>query len=273
MSKRYIQFFFIKSVYGCEPDDLTFGSTLIAAMPYWIFVAGYSGFTYYLRFKERETHSKQLERQLARAQLDVLKMQLHPHFLFNTLQAVSTLMARDVEAADRIILKLCDLLRMSLIRSARQEVTLREELEFLQGYIDIERIRFGDRLEVREEIAQDTLDAMLPSLVLQPLVENAVNHGISRIAAQGKITLKAVIENSSLIIEVRDNGPGLRSEHAKSPSRLGLSNTRERIERLYGGRGSIELISPEEGGALVRLKIPRVKERTCDEDDQNPDRG
>jgi signal transduction histidine kinase len=269
LSKRHIQFFFAELAFGCEPGDLTFGSALIAAMPYWIFVAGYSGVTYYLRFKERETHSKHLERQLARAQLDVLKMQLHPHFLFNALQAVSTLMARDVVAADRIILRLCDLLRMSLSRRDRQEVTLREELEFLKGYIEIERIRFGDRLEVCEEVAPEALEARLPSLVLQPLVENAVTHGISRIAAQGRIVLKAEIQNGFLQIEVRDNGPGPESN---SPSRIGLTNTRERIERLYGGRGRIELFSPKEGGAVVRLKIPHVKERSSDEEDPNADR-
>src|SRR5688572_1295460 len=161
---------------------------------------------YYRESRERALRASQLETQLVAAQLKTLQHQLHPHFLFNTLHAISALMHSDVDAADRTLMRLSDLLRMTLERLGEQEVTLDAELEFLRKYLEIERTRFGDRLVVRYEIQPEALDALVPTLLLQPLVENAIKHGVARKSGAGRIDVTARRDHDKLWIEVRDDG-------------------------------------------------------------------
>jgi LytS/YehU family sensor histidine kinase len=189
---------------------------------------------------------------LVEAQLSALQQQLQPHFLFNTLHAISALMHRDVEAADRTLMRLSDLLRMTLERLGRQESTLQAELEFLAKYLEIEQTRFADRLIVRYDVQPDTLDAHVPALLLQPLVENAIKHGISKKAGPGHIDVTARREQDKLWIEVRDDGVGL-SETALTALQkgIGVSTTRARLQYLFGADYRFEFHRLSEGLAVV----------------------
>ena len=209
----------------------------------------------YHRYRERERRALQLETQLTRAQLEALKNQLHPHFLFNTLNTISALLHRDVEAADRVVSRLGDLLRLSL-QGGDQEVTLGQELSFLQHYIDIQHTRFQDRLVFVQDVAPDTLDAMVPSLILQPLVENAVRHGIEPRSTPGTITIHAHRDNGRLTLEVKDNGPGIQKAKTAGCAGIGLSNTRARLEQLYGTDHAFSLDNIREGGVRVHMELP-----------------
>jgi signal transduction histidine kinase len=228
---------------------------------YWVIVAVSFAFDYYRKYRERELRTMELEKQLAQAKLQALQMQLNPHFLFNTLHSISSLMHQDVEAADGMITQLSDLLRTALDSSDTQEVTLRQELEFLQRYLKIEQTRFGSRLSVKTDIAPDTLDARVPNLILQPLVENAIRHGIEPHAKPGRVELRAKREAGTLVLEVCDNGAGLRKD-VPSEERVGLSNTRARLRTLHGEAHGFELRDAPGGGLLVRLVIPFRKENS-----------
>ena len=227
-----------------------------------IALSGYA-FCYYRRFREGQVKTLQLEAQLSQAQLQALKMQLHPHFLFNTLHSISALLHKDSEAARKMITRLGDFLRLTLENSGSQEVTMRQEMEFLGCYLEIERIRFQDRLTTRLDVAQQTLDAKVPNLILQPIVENAIRHGIAPRSSQGLIEIEAKQQNGTLRIQVRDNGPGL-SEHRTSENvfkkGLGLANTETRLEQLYGPAHSFNLSNNPEGGLIVTLEIPFTRD-------------
>jgi two-component system LytT family sensor kinase len=213
--------------------------------------------SYYRRFRERELRTSQLETQLAKAHLQALKSQLQPHFLFNTLHSISALMLTDVPAADKMMARLSDLLRMSLEDSETQLTTLSRELEFVNGYLGIENIRFEDRLEIVLDIAPDTLDAEVPHLLLQPLVENAVQHGISRLSSGGEIRVAARRDGHSLRLSIRDNGPGLgKGGRSESGAGLGLKATKERLETLFGNTHTFEICTPAEGGVEASVRIP-----------------
>jgi sensor histidine kinase YesM len=222
---------------------------------YWVIVAVSFAFDYYGKFRERELRAAELEKSLAQAKLQALQMQLNPHFLFNSLHSISALMHQDVEAADRMIVRLSDLLRAALENSDAQEVTLRAELKFLQSYLEIEQIRFGRRLKVTMEISPDTLDARVPNLILQPLLENAIRHGIEPHAKPGLIELRAQRANGELTLEVSDNGAGVSDANSLDEG-VGLSNTRARLRTLYGEAHRFELGNRPEGGLRVRLTIP-----------------
>ncbi len=229
---------------------------------YWTIVGLWQAYDYYRRFRERErraaqleVEAAQLETQLAQAQLDALKMQLHPHFLFNTLNSISVLMRDDATAANRMLIRLSELLRVALKSEGRQEIPLRQELEFLRGYLEIEQTRFQDRLMVDFDIEKETLDAQVPNLILQPLVENAIRHGIAPRAEAGLIQVQARRENSFVELCVSDDGAGL-NESEMQGNGIGLSNTRKRLEKLYGEQYGFEISSPAGGGLQVRLKIP-----------------
>jgi signal transduction histidine kinase len=222
---------------------------------YWVIVAVSFAFDYYRKYRERELSAAELEKQLAQARLQALQMQLNPHFLFNSLHSISALMHQDVEGADRMIARLSDLLRAALGSSDTQEVTLREEFDLLQRYLAIEQIRFGDRLKVRIEAPPELLDALVPNLILQPLVENAIRHGIELRAKPGRIELRAQRANGALVLEVSDNGPGLPSSEPIHEG-VGLSNARTRLRTLYGDAHGLELGQAPEGGLLVRLTLP-----------------
>lgn len=212
--------------------------------------------SYYRGFRERELRMAQLQAQLEKARLQALKSQLQPHFLFNTLNSISALMLSDIAAADRMIARLGDLLRISLETAATQMITLSCELEFVNCYIEIEKIRFGERLKVSVDVAPDTLDASVPHLLLQPLVDNAIKHGISRLAAGGEIRISSTRDNGELRLEVSNNGPGLREPACIASNGLGLRITRERLETIYGQHQSVELLALPEGGAVSRVSIP-----------------
>ncbi len=207
--------------------------------------------------RERETRAAILEFQLSRAQLTALKMQLDPHFLFNTLHSVSSLMHEDAAAADKTVNRLSDLLRMSLENGDDQEVTLRREMEFLDGYLDIQKTRLRDRLTVRLHLDPRTLDAMVPNMILQPLVENAVKHGIAARTTPGNLDIRAEDRGEVLRLEIIDDGPGLSVARANEPTKgIGLVNTRARLQQLYGGIHQFSLNTPPGGGMQVRLDIP-----------------
>jgi two-component sensor histidine kinase len=222
---------------------------------YWVIVAVTFAFNYYRKYRERELRAVELEKRLAQAKLQALQMQLNPHFLFNTLHSVSALMHQDVEAADGMITRLSDLLRTALDSSDTQEVTLRQELEFLQRYLEIEQTRFGSRLTVKTDIAPDTLDAQVPNLILQPLVENAIRHGIEPHAKPGRIELRAQHAAGTLVLDVCDNGAGL-GKNEPAEEGVGLSNTRARLRTLYGEAHGFELRDAPGGGLHARLIIP-----------------
>ncbi len=212
---------------------------------------------YYRRFRERELRSAQLEGKLARAQLSMLKMQLHPHFLFNTLNSVSALTRDDPRAAEDMLSRLSELLRQTLDTDTEQEVPLRAELDFLGRYLEIEQVRFADRLKVDIEPALETLDALVPNMFLQPLVENALRHGIARKAQGGRLEIRAWREGSDCVVSVQDSGPGFVAGASTDPGEgIGLSNTRSRLEHLYPGNHLLRLTNALDGGALVTIRIP-----------------
>jgi two-component system, LytTR family, sensor kinase len=218
---------------------------------------------YHHRYQEQVLEKSQLEAQLAQAQLQALKMQLHPHFLFNTLHSISALLNKDTEAARQMIARLGDFLRLTLDNSGTQEVTLQREIEFLQSYLEIEHIRFQDRMTTLVEVEPHALDAQVPNLILQPIVENAIRHGIAPRSTPGRIEIRAEHKNSVLRIQVRDNGPGLsvnRSSVNLFKEGLGLANTRARLQQLYGAAHRFELANDPQGGLIVTLEIPSETE-------------
>jgi LytS/YehU family sensor histidine kinase len=222
---------------------------------YWVIVVVSHAFDYYRRFRERELRAAELEKRLVQAKLQALQMQLNPHFLFNTLHSISSLMHRDVEAADKMIARLSDLLRAALAGAATQEVPLRQELDLLRLYLSIEQVRFGSRLTVKLEVAPDTLEAQVPNLVLQPLVENAIKHGIEPRSRPGCIELRAHRQGETLALVVSDNGAGVNG-HGTLKEGVGLSNTRARLRELYGARHRFELLPGPAGGVRIEMSIP-----------------
>ena len=226
-------------------------------MTYWTIVGLGHALRYQQEVRHRELASAQLETRLIEAQLQALQRQLQPHFLFNTLNTISALMHRDVEAADAMIARLSDLLRMSLQQVGVQQVALKDELDFLSKYLEIEQTRFRDRLTVVFDIQPDTLDALVPNLLLQPLVENAIKHGINPRPTPGQITVRARRAGAMLELAVQDNGVGLSAARLTDFNRgVGLSNTRSRLDRLYGSLHRFEFRQPAEGGLLVLIAIP-----------------
>ncbi|PYI83829.1 MAG: histidine kinase [Verrucomicrobia bacterium] len=236
-------------------QDLLAKTFLFNLLVYWVIVTVIHAINYYRKFHERELRAAELEKRLTQAKLQALQMQLNPHFLFNTLHSISSLMHKNVEAADRMIARLSDLLRLALESTDEHEVPLRQELSFLDRYLEIEQTRFGDRLQVHKEIAPDTLDAVVPNLILQPLVENAIRHGIEPHARRGQIELCAKRENEMLRLEVSDNGAGIVPTDSPEEG-VGLSNTRARLQQLYGKKHQFELGPAAGGGLSVTLRFP-----------------
>ncbi|HJW08375.1 MAG TPA: sensor histidine kinase [Holophagaceae bacterium] len=224
-------------------------------MTYWLFVGGLVGLDVFRRYKERELLASQLQARLAEAQLQALKMQLHPHFLFNTLHAISALMHSDVKAADRMLARLSDLLRLTLDQAGEQEVSLRQELAILEGYLEIERLRFQNRLRVEVDVPESLLEAQVPTFILQPLVENALKHGIAPRASGGVVAIRARHAGGVLCLEVEDDGPGDTGGASTAGHGIGTRNTRSRLEHLYGERQRFEL-SLGRPGAVARVMLP-----------------
>ena len=222
---------------------------------YWSIVGASHSFIFYTRYRQREVQAAQLESELHKATLQALRMQLQPHFLFNTLHAVSTLMYRDVASADQILARLGELLRRTIDQSAINEVTLAEEIDFVEKYLEIEQARFQERLRVQVEVEKGAEQAVVPNFFLQPLVENAVKHGVSRLSDVGVIEVRATTASSQLCVEVSDNGPGLDGATI-SHKGTGLTNTIERLTTLYGDHFSLDFTPREPSGLLVTLCIP-----------------
>ncbi len=214
---------------------------------------------YRRREQEKERRALALEHQLAQTQLAMLRAQLDPHFLFNALNSVATLMRRDVDAAEETLLALTDFLRATLEDGGLLEASLRRELELVQRYFDIERVRFQDRLALEVEVAPEALDLKVPALLLQPLVENAVRHGLAPRASGGRIYVRAALDGSHLLIEVEDDGLGAFAT-GHGGHGLGLKNLRERLAQQYGGAACLEA-GPMEHGFRVRLSLPRNQVR------------
>jgi len=227
---------------------------------YWIIFGIIISLDYYRKYRDRELKAARLQTQLTQAQLAALKMQLHPHFLFNTLHAISALIHKDPDTADQMICRLSDLFRLTLEKSDLQEAPLKEELEFLKLYLAIEKTRFGDRLEVIQNIEPETLDAAVPNLILQPLVENAIQYGIAPLLGKGKIEIHSKRKNGSIVIEIRDNGIGTGNNDKTQPDeRLGIVNTKKRLSQLYGENHCFSLQTGKEGGTRVIIEIPYRK--------------
>lgn len=215
---------------------------------------------FYKRDRDRELQASKLESKLSQAQLQILEMQLQPHFLFNTLNGIMVLIKHEPDMASRMIARLSEFLRLTLESAGEQEVTLRRELEYLNRYIQIEQLRFGDRLTVEQRVDPDDLEALVPNLILQPLVENAIRHGVSKRRGPARISVEARRENGSLTIHVRDNGGGLDGGDGEGVKEgIGIRNTRTRLQYLYGAAQGFDLSSPEGGGVDVRLTIPYHK--------------
>ncbi|MEI8341828.1 MAG: histidine kinase, partial [Verrucomicrobiota bacterium] len=193
---------------------------------------------FYKRGQERERQTLELTAGLAQARLDALKMQIQPHFLFNALNSIAALVHKDPVAADEMIGALSEFLRCTLAGSARQEVSLLEELEFVRRYLAIELVRFGDRLQCEQDVPPETFGALVPMLILQPLVENAVRHGLSSVTGPARLTIRARRERDTLKIIVADNGPGSGSDAGEG---IGLANTRARLQELHGNRAQVEI--------------------------------
>ena len=225
---------------------------------YWVIVAAAHALEYYRASRDRELESLRLQAELTQAQLATLRAQIQPHFLFNTLHTVASLV-RDgrSEAATATIARLGELFRLTLGHAQRNEVPLREELGFVRAYLDIEQTRFSDRLTTRLEIDPAALDARVPTMVLQPLVENAIRHGIARDPSARLVAVRARRVNGSLRVEVIDDGPGVGDASGSEPhDGLGLSNTRARLSRLYGESGRLALQSGPGGGTVAVLELP-----------------
>ena len=224
---------------------------------YWTTLIVAHAAQYYRGLKENETKTAQLATQLAQAQLRALEMQIHPHFLFNTLNSIAALLHQDVEAADRMIARLGDFLRLTLKRSNDQIINFAEELEFLKCYLDIERTRFHDRLVVDVDVEPEALEVKVPNLILQPIVENAIRHGIARQTNSGRISIRAYTKKERLVMQIEDNGPGLRPNGGPVPaSGIGLSNTQARLKQFYGDDYQLEVANTTGQGVIVTLDIP-----------------
>ena len=231
---------------------------------YSVLVGFWHAFDYHRKFQERRLKTVELEASLAQAQLLALKMQIQPHFLFNTLQAVAELVHVDIDAAEDVTLKLSDLLRRTLKSGAAQIISLEEEIEFLKIYLAIEQVRLKERLNVDLKIDPDTLTAAIPPLLLQPLVENAVRHGIAPIPGKGTVSVRSHRNNDTLILEIHDTGPGINGEASFSVNGgIGLKNTRARLQTFYGPNHKCELIN--NGGLTVRISLPYTAAKVQDE--------
>ena len=241
-------------------------------MTYWTIVGLSHAILYYRESRDRELRTSQLETRLVEAQLKALQQQLHPHFLFNTLHAISALMHRDVEAADRTLMRLSDLLRLTLEHIGRHEIAFQAELDFLEKYLQIEQTRFADRLIVRFDVQPETLDTLVPNLILQPLVENAIKHGVARKAGPGHVDISARREGDKLRMEVRDDGVGMSEDALTALQKgIGVSTTRARLQHLFGADYRFEFHRQTAGLAVI-VAIPWRKEVGDRIDHSTPER-
>jgi len=218
----------------------------------------YIGIRYYAALQAERERSLKAEAAAHQAQLEALRYQINPHFLFNALNAVSTLVTeRRNDEASRMLARVSDFLRLTLTAPVRDEVALADEVDYVRQYLEIERVRFGERLRTEFDLAPDTWEAAVPAFVLQPLIENAVRHAIAPREAGGAITLEAHRSGEMLHVSIVDDGPGVRDEpQGNGTGRIGLTNTRDRLRQLYGDRGRLQLVSVPGGGTRATVEIP-----------------
>ena len=245
-----------------------FGIYFVGMMVQYVGITGaYFAIDYSRRYREKERAASELalkasrlESSLTRANLEALRMQLNPHFLFNTLNTISVLALKgERQRVARMLSRLSDLLRLSL-ENDRQTLSLREEISFLERYLEIEEVRFRDRLTIDMDVEEAAYEAEVPSLILQPLVENAVKYGFSQTIGPGRISVSCKVRGGMLELEVADTGPGFTNTpvHYESTG-VGIANTRARLEQLHGGNYTMELTNRPEGGAVVRIRMPYVR--------------
>lgn len=232
----------------------------IDLLAYWVVIGFVHASEYYYALGERQIAAAKLEATLAEARLEVLRRQLSPHFLFNTLNTISVLALRgDKNAVVDTLSRLSDLLRIAIDEDHPQLVTLSEELNFLEGYLGIQQVRFGDRLKVSLKVDPDSLRGLVPFMILQPIVENAIEHGISAKAGGSTVSIQTSIDTSTLRLTVHDSGPGFSPAERQRASRrhgIGLANTTQRLQQLYGDQHSIRRGDSPNGGALVEISVP-----------------
>jgi two-component system LytT family sensor kinase len=225
-------------------------------MIFWAAATAIHGAEFYRRLRARERQALVLEQRLTRARLDALTAQLRPHFLFNTLNSITTLIRRDPEGAERMVMQLADLLSATLRRPEEQEISLQEEMVLLDSYLSIMQVRFGSRLSVERDVSASARDALVPAFILQPLVENALEHGIARRPGPGRITIVASRNNGSLELTVGDDGPGINDSANPETNGIGLANTRKRLAELYSGGATLTIDSRTGEGTRVHIAIP-----------------
>lgn len=225
-------------------------------MIFWAAAAAIHGIEFYRRLRARERHAMVLEQRLTCARLDALTAQLRPHFLFNTLNSIATLLHRDPDGAERMVMQLADLLSASLRRADQQEISLQDEMILINRYLSIMQVRFGSRLSVERNVSSSLTGAMVPAFILQPLVENALEHGIARRPGPGRISIAAARSNGSLELIVGDDGPGLNDAANPRMAGIGLANTRQRLAELYSASACLTIDSAAGKGTMVRITIP-----------------
>jgi LytS/YehU family sensor histidine kinase len=226
-------------------------------LEFWVLIGVLTAVMHYKQMREKQQQLAQLKNELQSAQLNALKKQLQPHFLFNTLNTVSALMDEDVNGARKVLSRLGQLLRITLDKEQRDRVALARELDYIRNYLDIESTRFRDRLRVRYDVPTELADALVPNMLLQPLVENAVKHGPDSSSAQVEVTVSAERRNGSLVLHVLDNGKGCTDvATAMDHGGIGLRNVHDRLALLYGDQARMELSSPDGRGFHVTLSLP-----------------
>lgn len=245
--------------------DMILQDALYACMMYGTIVAVSQLWEYYSKYRERELRASRLEAELAQAELKVLKMQMDPHFLFATLRSVSTLIHQDVEAADDLVASLSELLRISLDEADEQEVTLQREIEYLNAYLEVQRIRFRNRLTVRMTVEPKSFDALVPNMILPALVENTLRRGFEEVNRAGQLEIRSEVREGKLCIEIHDDLPRRREgEEEVLASDLGLVNTKARLQHLYGASHYFSLAFEASGGSRLTLEIPLIMKKEQD---------
>jgi len=239
-----------------QPSYIGIVSVFVGNIPrYFMILAVCEGITYYRKYVDRELRSSHLETQLARAQLQALKMQLEPHFLFNVLNSIAALTRKDPASAEKMTVQLAELLRLTLETVEVQEVPLKRELEFLECYVRIQQTRFHDRLGIRFDIGPEVGSSAVPHLILQPLVENAIRHGIGPRTTPGTVEIRARGNDGRIVLEVLDDGRGLPSK-GNITEGLGFKNTRARLRELYGDEYEFTCENRSPTGCRVRIGFP-----------------
>jgi two-component system LytT family sensor kinase len=247
-----------RNMFGTGMLAYTVQSSLLA---YGILGVAAQASRYFTLFKTRQVHASELEARLSKTHLQLLRTQLQPHFLFNTLNTVAELVHSDPNTADQMITRLGRLLRLSLDHAGHQVVPLRQEIEFLRMYVEIEKVRFQERLQIVWDLAADTLDAAVPTLLWHPVLENAIRHGVTPLPGRGRIVITSQQVDDDLVLEIRDNGRGLPNGEIQREG-VGLRNIRERVDQLYGSRARFTLAPAAGGGTVATLRIPFTR---CDD--------